>query len=968
MKKKNFAVIAALLSLVAVFMVVSCEEPTTEGNGGDGGGTPTVPPELSGKWINQSGTTSPYTIVVLEFTSNQLIINDTQMTTYSYTDTSGEIKIGTSSSILDQTFCDSYTITAGVITFTGGTSATSYPSTNFYKVNPLTDGQWKDGVITSDSKGQVWYSFNVTDGTTYRMWWNDGYDSSSSGNGLKTLDVRVNGYYSSGVSAFTEGDTGWTTSAARYFTPNASQSGTVYVKVTPYSTSGVPTGTFGIVYSSTATERPNVPFIPPSATALTANVWKDGEITAASNGAVWYSFNVANGTVYNVWWNESSPNGNNIKTLNVSVRGFYSNGDTISGFTTTPTAWATAKSFTPTASGTVYLKVMPYTSGQTGTFGIVYNTELGTSRPPALFNPPSTPLAADEWKDGEITSGSGSEVWYSFSATSETPYYVWWNDGYSSGGNRLKTLDINVSAFNSEGTSISGFNNIDEAWSTAKTFTPTADGTIYLRVTPFSNGGTGTFGIVYSTANAKPPVPVNAVTPIALNAGVWKKGEITSASNGEVWYSFPVTGGTQYFVLWNDSYSGNGLFKTLDVKASAWYSSSGDNVFYDIDSAWSSSQSFTPNANGTVYVRVYSKTAGNVGTFDIVYSDTSAAIPGVPFRPNEGEPLNPITLTASQWTDGNITSGGDQWFRFTATASTQYIHVDFGTSTSFYVQVYDSNSTTNGSRQNMTSSSRYINRTLTVGQEYYIRVNGGNGSYKITFNKLNTPPLTVIPSAITLIESQWADGNIALNGEQWFKFTATAATQYIHVTFGTLANFDVQTYDSNGDRVENSTNLTGTTRITSRSVTSGQMYYIKVSPYYSNLSGSYQIAFNSSTSRPLPPAITLVFNQWADGNLITANGEQWFKFTATNDIIVIHAYYGTLLYNDGVNVQLYQSDAETAYGAVTRLNVTSGSTAKTPRSVTSGQVYYIKVWPYNTNSLGTYHIGFNTTDNTPPPF
>lgn len=273
----------------------------------------------------------------------------------------------------------------------------------------------------------------------------------------------------------------------------------------------------------------------------------------------------------------------------------------------------------------------------------------------------------------------------------------------------------------------------------------------------------------------------------------------------------------------------------------------------------------------------------------------------------------------------------------------------------------------------MTSSTRYINRTLTVGQEYYIRVNGGSGTYKITFNKFNTAPLLVIPSAVTLTESQWTDGNIALYGEQWFKFTASAATQYIHVIFSTLANIDVQTYDSNGDITDvtsnSNTSLSGTTRVTSRTLlTPGQVYYIKVSPYSSSYSGSYQIAFNSSTSRPLPPAITLTFNQWADGNLIAANGEQWFKFTANGDYNTIHALFsGTLPYSYGVNVQLYGSDAETVISITSQL-YSSGSTARTVRAVTSGQVYYIKVWPYNTNSLGTYRIGFNNTEFTAPPY
>ena len=47
-------------------------------------------------------------------------------------------------------------------------------------------------VIYSLFFGEVWYSFTVTSGTTYRVWWNDGYQDS----GSKTLDIRASAFYS----------------------------------------------------------------------------------------------------------------------------------------------------------------------------------------------------------------------------------------------------------------------------------------------------------------------------------------------------------------------------------------------------------------------------------------------------------------------------------------------------------------------------------------------------------------------------------------------------------------------------------------------------------------------------------------------------------------------------------------------------------------------------------------------------
>ncbi|WP_461255316.1 beta strand repeat-containing protein [Treponema sp. R80B11-R83G3] len=108
--------------------------------------------------------------------------------------------------------------------------------------------------------------------------------------------------------------------------------------------------------------------------------------------------------------------------------------------------------------------------------------------------------------------------------------------------------------------------------------------------------------------------------------------------------------------------------------------------------------------------------------------------------------INPISLTVSTWTDGNIqSSGGVQWFSFTATATTQYIHVSFGTLSDLYVQLYDSSGTTTvGAQTNMYSSTKSASRTLTVGQVYCVKVwpysSTGSGTYKITFNTSSTAP------------------------------------------------------------------------------------------------------------------------------------------------------------------------------------------------------------------------------------
>jgi hypothetical protein len=820
-------------------------------------GTSMVSTALVGKWVIEDAPT----VVVLDFSTSQLkLVRSTTTYTYYTLETDGKIEIGTNPGEFTQDFCDSYTITGDTLTFTGGSSADWYPSATFkkyvfppYTPTPLTADQWTDGTITSSVR-EAWYSFNVTNGTTYRVWWNDNDAYATGGDGTKSLDVKASGYYSDGTVIFNDIDNGWSTpaTATRFFT--ASKSGPVYVKVIPYSTVGTPTGTFGIVYSSTATTRPGIVFNPPSnTTPLTANVWADGEITS-SETEDWYSFSVTSGNNFYVWWNDSyiSTSGNRIKTLDVRVTAFYADGTTVTGFTAVDSAWGTPQSISPTADATVYLRVVSKTSGNIGTYGIVYSN--ANTRPDVSVAPAGAiALAADVWANGAITT-AGGEVWYSFPVTNGTPYRLW---GDGSGNGLFRTLaNMRVSAWYNNGNNI--FYDQYAPWSSPQTITPTADGTVYVRVYASTSSNTGTFGLLYSsTVTTRPDVPLDPEgipNLIPLTAGEWKSGEIT-ASNRVAWYSFDVTSGDNFYIWWNES--GGPTYgdssKTLNISVNAYYND-GTSIFTNGDYAWSTPRTFIPTANGTVYVRVSQYLSASYGTYGIVYNTTNTR-PPVPF-----EPVNPTTLTADQWADGIIAiSGGQQWFKFTATAATQYIHGFFGSLNDLYVQVYESNGSTVGAESELYSSTRNINRSLTLEQEYYIRVRPyssfGSGNYLIAFNTSSAAPAFNPPNLTTLTEGQWASGNIPTSsGQQWFKFTATATDQYIHVIFGTLNDMYVQFYNSNGG-IEGSSsgqNLYNNTRSANRTLVIGQDYYVRVWPYDSDKSGNYQITFNTSAIAPTP--------------------------------------------------------------------------------------------------------------------
>jgi tellurite resistance-related uncharacterized protein len=346
-----------------------------------------------------------------------------------------------------------------------------------------------------------------------------------------------------------------------------------------------------------------------------------------------------------------------------------------------------------------------------------------------------------------------------------------------------------------------------------------------------------------------------------------------------------------------------------------------------------------------------------------------------PFTP----PNTDITLlTENIWADGNLTSSSpEQWFKFTATADTQYIHASFGTLSSamgLYVQVYDLNGAAVGTETNLWSITKYVSKSVTSGQEYYIKVrrytSSYNGTYQIAFNTSSTVPsatVTMPSNATPLTENIWADGNLTSSSpEQWFKFTATDDTQYIHSNFGTLSStmgLYVQVYDSSGAAVGTETKLYSLKKNISISVTPGQEYYIKVRLYLSSYTGTYRIAFNKSSTAPSlsSSAITLTENKWTGGNLTSSIGEQWFKFTATDDTQYIHASFGTLSPTMGLKVQVYDSSIV----AVESETVLNYRTKYISRSVTPEQVYYIKVQPYDSSYTGTYNIAFNKSLTAP---
>jgi predicted small secreted protein len=660
---------------------------------------------------------------------------------------------------------------------------------------------------------------------------------------------------------------------------------------------------------------------------LTEGVWADGNIPT-SDGEQWFKFTASADTHYIHF----APG-----TMSSVYVQLYDTAGTETG-DRSDISFDTIRyiSRTVTTGSVYYIKVTPR-SGSRDAYKIAFNT---SSILPAITLPTEnvTTLTEGVWSDGSIT-GYPYEQWFRFTATANIHYIHFAPD-------TLNNVD-DIQVYDAAGTKETG-----ERYDTYTSQTVTTGSVYYIKV---ATDRRGTFKMTFNTSSTAPAVvftlPTENVT--TLTEGVWADGDIPT-SNGEQWFTFTASADTQYI------HFAPGTLTSVYVQLyDAAGTATGDRT---ILSTTRNTTSRTVTTGSVYYIRVVAN-GGNRGAYKIAFN--TIAVPPSP------------TLTEGVWADGDILAyGGEQWFTFTATADTHYIHFAPGTLDRVYVQLYDAAVTATGDRSFLSASSTSTSsRTVSNGSVYYIKVtaydNQYRGAYKIAFTASSArPPITItLPTEniTTLTEGEWADGNIPTSdGEQWFRFTASANTQYIHFYQGTLAYVYVQLYDAAGTEIGRRGNLSEYGTNTSRTVTTGSVYYIKVTPDSSPLRGAYQIGFNTSTTRPpvtitLPTEniTTLTEGEWSNGN-IPRNGEQWFTFTASANTHYIHFDPGTLPW---VYVQLHDA-AGTETGGWTFLANQSPSTVVT---VTSGSVYYIKVWPYRDSDSGDYKLAFNTSDTAPSP-
>ena len=668
--------------------------------------------------------------------------------------------------------------------------------------------RWIDGSITT-AGGEQWFKFTATAETHYIHFQpgtlTDVYVQLYEDDRETTKGNRVN-LYSANTSTRQES-----------LTVNSEY----YIKVTPFTATNSGTYKIGVTLTSFSPILLTVPTT--SAIQLTADTWTDGSITTA-DGEQWFKFTATAETHY-------------IHFLQGTLTNVYVQLYTNDGRSSQSRAYLSSGTNTSRTSLTVnnvyYIRVTTSSTTGSGTYKIAFGM---TNSAPAITLPTDvTELTADTWTDGSISAASG-EQWFKFKAT-ETTHYIHFLPG---------TLTyITVQLYTDDGRSSWNANSFSSSTTNASRSSLTVNSDYYIKVTPQSSyfSYIGTYKIGFNSTNLSPTITLpTGVTP--LTADTWTDGSISTAG-GEQWFKFTATAATHYIHFQPGTLTSVYVQQYTNDGISSWSKT-------NLSSSGTPSTSRTSlTANNVYYIRVTPYSATGSGAYKIAFNSTLASPPSITV-PTEGV----TQLTANTWADGSISAaGGEQWFKFTATTATHYIYFLSGTLTSINVQLYTYDGRiSGGSISNLYNSDL---KQLTSGNVYYIKVTPNqstySGAYKIAFGTTNSAPAITLPTDATeLTADTWADGSIATaGGEQWFKFTATAAIHYIYFQPGTLSDVYVQLYKDDGKSSENRTNLYGFTLYTSRSsLTVNSEYYIKVTPYSSSYSGAYKIGFGTTSTLP----------------------------------------------------------------------------------------------------------------------
>jgi hypothetical protein len=350
-----------------------------------------------------------------------------------------------------------------------------------------------------------------------------------------------------------------------------------------------------------------------------------------------------------------------------------------------------------------------------------------------------------------------------------------------------------------------------------------------------------------------------------LTEGVWQ--DDVMVQGGSKYYQFSVTQGNAYAVYWNDKYGGLG--KTLDIRVSASYESSGDSIFYRADDdGYDIPRTFTAESTGNVILMVESYfdfSTSRIGSYAVLYGEVTS-------------------LTNGTAAPGTISAGGIKLYSFPVNANTPYevSWEDSGdqagnssytgdiTVTAYYSNIGWSNilfsATDDGYTAPPTVSDDGSSDTI------YLKVEGiSAGTYTIKYGPGTFP-------AVSLTDSVWQDGDMAVSGLEYYRFSVTQGNTYAvysndaDVQQGKTMDISVSAfYESSGDSILDwEYHGNGYDRPQTFTAESTGNLILRVAPYFGSV-GSYAVLYTE---------ISPLTDGTAAPGTITAGGVKLYSFQA----------------------------------------------------------------------------------------
>lgn len=332
-----------------------------------------------------------------------------------------------------------------------------------------------------------------------------------------------------------------------------------------------------------------------SFTPLTLENWATGKVSYSSDVKL-YSFAATPGTDYAISWNDSV-SGSGTYTGNVKVSAFRQ--DMITTYFSDMDDGYYIPRIITAQDDMVYIRVMANSSSTTGSFAVraslsepVINVTLGTTGI-------NIPNGTGSYSYGPVTINTSGDANFTI-------------DNYA-GDAVLHLTDnprVRISGPDADCFSVTTQPNSSIPLSSSSNF-----------VVRFSPTSTGTKTATVSIASDDPHLSTYIFTVTGYGAPViekvlsfdsWTEGNIATAGEDK-YYSFYVTAGRRYAIVWDDSRQGSGAY-TGDITVSAYRNDYVTPYFTSIDSGYETPSFITAQGN-LVYLRIAGLDGAATGSF-----------------------------------------------------------------------------------------------------------------------------------------------------------------------------------------------------------------------------------------------------------------------------------------------------------------------------------------------------------------